>query len=327
MTSDLHVTIAVLTYRRPDHLAAVLPALDAQIGRVQGLVTAARLLVVDNSPDAEAKALVESFARTTAQFAEVAYENETRPGIPAARNRALEASSGSDLLVFIDDDERPSDHWLAPLLHTFAHFDAVAVAGAVVPEYSVPPPRWIEAGQFFRRRRAITGTPLSVAATNNLLIDLRITRATGLTFDVGLSFGGGDDSLFTRQLARYGQLVWCDEAVVVDNVPAHRITRDWVLRRALSSGNSAAVVSVRLADSRSGRAHARLVSVGAGLLRVMGGAARMLVGTCSRRADLQARGARTLVRGVGMLLGAGGLSYKEYLRADAGHRRLVVDRR
>ena len=87
---------------------------------------------------------------------------------------------------------------------------------------------------------------MEVAATNNLLLDLGRIRALGLEFDERFGLSGGSDTLFTRPLvARGGRMVWCDEAMVVDNVPAGRLTRDWVLRRALRSGNSASRVEPR----------------------------------------------------------------------------------
>ena len=60
-----------------------------------------------------------------------------------------------------------------------------------------------------------TGTRLEVAATNNLLLDLRAVRAAGLRFDVDLGTQGGEDTLFTRQLvASGGLLTWCAEAAL-----------------------------------------------------------------------------------------------------------------
>lgn len=325
MLRELSLTVAVLTYRRPADLAAVLPALAAQAADVRDQVSSAGILVVDNSPDADARAFVESFAATSS--VEVMYESEPRPGIPAARNRALQASSESDLLVFIDDDERPVDQWLSLLISAFARFDAVAVVGSVVSTYEVAPSEWIEAGDFFRRRRPPTGTTLTVAATNNLLIDLRTVRSVPLSFDLDMGLNGGDDTLFTSQLARHGRMVWCDEAVVRDVVPQHRLTTDWVLRRALRSGNSSTLVATRLAHSPWERLHARLAGTAAGLVRVGGGGAKAAIGAMAGRLDLQANGARTAARGTGMLLGVAGVSYQEYRRPDASNRRLVLMRR
>ncbi|GAB2692494.1 glycosyltransferase family 2 protein [Thalassiella azotivora] len=316
----LRLTVAVLTYLRPAHLAEVLPLLSDQVADVADRVAAARVLVVDNSPQGSARGQVDAVARTLA--GSVAYVHEPRPGIPAARNRALDSSGDDDLLVFVDDDERPAPGWLGALLDRFAAERPAAVVGAVVPRYEVPPPPFVVAGRFFERRRFTSGTCVPAAATSNLLLDLRVVRRWGLRFDEGLGLTGADDTYFTRYLVRRGErIVWCDEAVVVDVVPAARARVGWVLLRAVRSGNTWAIVSVRLAGTTVERATARTAALGAGLARVAGGALVALLslrGSPARRAHAL----RTVCRGVGLLLGAVGVAYVEYQRPDAGHLRL-----
>ncbi len=171
------------------------------------------------------------------------------------------------------------------------------------------------AGRFFDLRRLVTGEPISVAATNNLLLDMRRLRDRPLRFDERFGLSGGSDTLFTRTLHARGEpMVWCDDAVVVDRVPAARLTADWVLRRARRSGNSAVRVDVVLATSVPRRVVARLRGLASGGLRVVTGAARMLVGRASRSLADDARGRRTLHRGLGMVEGAFGSTVVEYGR-------------
>lgn len=312
------VLVAVLTYRRPDDLSAVLPLLTQQ---VEDLGTGHAVLVVDNDPDGGARAAVEGAGGP------VRYEHEPRPGIAAARNRALRAAFEGhfDLVVFIDDDERPLPSWLRLLVGTYhAQGRPAGVVGPVVSEYAVPPDPWVAAGRFFDRRRMPTGTPVTVAATNNLLLDSARVRALGLTFDERFGLSGGSDMLFTRRLsAEGGRMVWCDEAVVVDVVPADRVTRSWVLRRAYRSGNTWSRTSVVLAQGRWGRASVRLRLCGQGTARVAGGLAKMLLGSLTFSRARRAQGRRTLARGAGMLSGVVGVVYLEYGR----HGRSVVRER
>jgi succinoglycan biosynthesis protein ExoM len=299
------VTIAVLTYRRPQHLAELLPALVAQAGEVAADVD---ILVVDNDPAGNARDVV------LRAGAPVRYAHEATPGIAAARNRALDEAR-SELLVFIDDDERPTPHWLARLLAVHARYRSVAVVGPVVSRYDSPPSRWVAAGGFFDRRRMPTGTPVRVAATNNLLLDLGWVRRNGLRFDSRFGLSGGSDDLFTRQLsARGGLMVWCDEAVVIDVVPASRVTRDWVLRRSYRIGNASSRV---LLDGTAPhhRPLLRLGLVGRGTARVTLGSLRYLAGLMTGRVRHRARGMRTAARGAGMLSGSLGAVYSEYSRS------------
>lgn len=323
------LVIAVLTYRRPEDIALALPRLAAQAGPGQGRAgqgspdgsdgPAADLpttvLVIDNDPEASARPIVERLA-STLRPGLVRYVQEPKPGIAAARNRALAEAASSALLVFIDDDEVPSERWLEQLVDLQRSSGAAAVVGPVISEYEHEPEPWIEAGKFFNRRRLATGTRLDVAATNNLLLDLRQVRALRLAFDERFGLSGGSDTLFTRQLIqRGGLMLWCDEAVVVDRVPASRLTRGWVLRRALRSGNSAARVGLELAGSSRARLTARAVSLASGTVRLVGGSVRVAAGLVSGSPAQKALGLRTAARGLGMTTGAFGYVYSEYRRS------------
>lgn len=301
------VVIAVLTYQRPEDLLATIPRLLEQAA---SSTLPATVLVIDNDPNGSARQTVEAF-----KSAGLRYANETRPGISAARNRALAEAAEFDLLVFIDDDEVPVENWLNLLVGQYWASGADAVAGAVVSEYAHEPSEWIRAGEFFKRIRPESGTRLAVAATNNLLLDLHTIRAHGLDFDERFGLSGGSDTLFTRQLVkRGGDLVWCAEAIVIDMVPAGRLTRSWVLRRALRSGNSWARVELEFAVGPVQRIAARLRLTGPGALRFGGGLGRYAFGLATGTTGHRAKGLRTAARGLGMLSGAYGYVYSEYRR-------------
>jgi glycosyltransferase involved in cell wall biosynthesis len=302
------VTIAVLTFRRPGDLAALLPLLVEQAGEQTAAGSPTGVLVVDNDPGGSARAVAADAGPS------VRYVVEPSPGIAAARNRALDESADADLLVFIDDDERPHPGWLAALLAT----GAALVAGTVVSSFPAELDAFVAAGDFFRRRRLPTGTPISLAATNNLLLDLGEVRRLGLRFDPEFGLSGGEDTLFTRRLAVAGvRMVWCAEAVVTDVVPAARLTREWVLSRAYSSGNSVARVELALAATSGGRLRARALVGARGAARLLGGGARWCLGAATGSLRHRAKGLRSAARGAGMLAGAGGLVHLEYRRPAA----------
>ena len=308
------VVVGVPTYRRPRELAALLPLLLDQADDLPG--RAVHVLVVDNDPEGSARDVV---AQTDDR---VRYAHQPVPGIAAVRNRILDVAGDeldADLVAMIDDDERPEPGWLAALVHTQERTGAALVAGRVVPEFGAPLDPWVAAGRFHTRRNLATATPISVAAAGNLLVDARQLRALGQRFDEGVGLAGGEDTLFTRELhARGGSMVWCAESVAVDRVPPGRATRRWVLARAMSHGDASVRVGLRLARSRPARATFRVRSVLGGVARVVLGAARAAAGTVLRRPVDQARGARAVLRGVGMLRGATGLHHVEYARTGTG---------
>lgn len=308
-----NLTIAVPTYHRPDDLRELLPALVAH-GRAleaeDDSEYTVEVLAVDNDPEGsgrEAASAVEG----------VRYVVEPHPGIAAVRNRAIDEASGSRLLAFIDDDERPHPGWLSQLVRVWEASEAAAVAGRVVAAFESPLDPWLKAGDFFTRRSLPTGTDIDVAAAGNLLLDLDQVRSSGVRFAVDLGLSGGEDTLFSRQLHHAGfRMVWCDESVITDLVPPARQNRRWVLRRAWSHGNSAAVVRLRLADGVAGMLAARLWAVVGGAARVVGGVLRVALGLVTGSLRHQARGSRAAYRGLGMIWGAFGGVYQEYARTE-----------
>jgi succinoglycan biosynthesis protein ExoM len=314
LRDTVRVTVAVPTYRRPEDLRALLPVLCHQAAEVAAGSAgryAVDVLVVDNDPQRSAEHLV-----TGVGGPGVRYAAEPRPGIAAVRNRAMDEAAGSRLLAFIDDDERPHERWLAALLDTWTDSGAAAVSGRVVAEYAGELDPWIRAGDFFVRRNLPSGTTIDTAAAGNLLLDLDQVRACGTRFDSSLGLGGGEDTLFSRSLARAGgRMVWCAESAVVDQVPAVRMTRRWVLTRAWSHGNGAVLTELRLTGGTAARLAVRARAVGGGLARVAGGTGRWVLGLVSGSHRHQARGLRTALRGAGLVGGAFGVVYQEYARA------------
>ncbi len=318
----LDVVVAMATYHRPEELLRTVRDVLAQIDLAPaGLVSPQiGVLVVDNDPKGSARDVIDSIADDR-----VRYLIEASPGIAAARNRALAESSDRDVLIFIDDDEHPEYGWLASLLGTFEAHRAAAVVGPVVSVFETKLDPWIAEGGYFERRRLRTGTAVEAAATNNLLLDLRVIRSLGLHFDERFGLSGGSDTLFTRSLTAAGEsIIWCDEAIVVDHVPAGRATKEWVTRRAMRYGNSWSRTSIAMSDGARARVLQRARMVGLGAARLGVGATRWGVGAVTGSARHRARGVRTSMKGIGYIRGACGSTYVEYARPSESPRSVVV---
>jgi len=305
--ADVHLVVAMATFRRPDCLDRILPLLVEQ---VRDLGPRASALVVDNDPEGGAREQVESYPAER-----VRYVHEPEPGIAAARNRALDEAKDADLLVFIDDDETPSPQWLRTLLGTWVEHRCAAVAGPVEPVYEADIDDWIEATEVFTRRQRTTGTVLRGAATNNLLLDLRVLRRLGLRFDERFGITGGSDTMLTYRLTHEGEVIrWCDEATVCDIIPASRLSRDWILRRTTRTSNDWARVNLALADGPWDKARTRAVLAARGTYRFAAGFGRRTVGQATQRVDLQAVGSRDIASASGLVRGAFGGVIAEYTR-------------
>lgn len=335
----MHLTIAMLTYRRNDYLAQVIPELLAQADDVCDAQTMVSVLIVDNDPQAGARAVVEA-ARAAlggeqpeaaeasgvadsdaVAMSRLVYVHEPEPGIVAGRNRALSQAHGSDALVFIDDDEIPSPGWLKALVSTWRAQGCAAVTGPTPPTFEVAPSAWVTASGAFDSWEAADGAQVRSADTGNLLLDLAVVEGLGLRFDPRYGLTGGEDSLFTRQLTRAGGVIrFAAGAVVTKRVPAARARRTWVLERSLRSGSSWARVRIDTAapdggaSGRLARLRLRLGYGAKGLAKAGIDGARAGVARICGDVPAQARYEVSSRGGLGMVVGALGVHVREYGR-------------
>lgn len=335
----MHLTIAMLTYRRNDYLAQVIPELLAQADDVCDAQTTVSVLIVDNDPQAGARAVVEA-ARAAlggeqpeaaessgaadldaVAMSRLVYVHEPEPGIVAGRNRALSQAHGSDALVFIDDDEIPSPGWLKALVSTWRAQGCAAVTGPTPPTFEVAPSAWVTASGAFDSWEAADGDQVRSADTGNLLLDLAVVEGLGLRFDPRYGLTGGEDSLFTRQLTRAGGVIrFAAGAVVTKRVPAARARRTWVLERSLRSGSSWARVRIDTAapdggaSGRLARLRLRLGYGAKGLAKAGIDGARAGVARIRGDVPAQARYEVSSRGGLGMVVGALGVHVREYGR-------------
>lgn len=231
----LSVTVAICTFRRPDGLQRALDGLWKQVGLALAKVT---VLVVDNDASGSARAVVDQNSAPPGWV--LRYVIEPQPGVSHARNRCL-AESRTELIAFFDDDEVPEPDWLLALLETQRVTGADAVFGTVISRFETCPPSWMAGCTAHKKPRHPTGSVVGweSSCTANVLIGSRLVALAGGRFDVRFATSGGEDALFFARAESAGaHLVWCDEAVVVEDVPATRMRLVWVLRRSLKGGQT-----------------------------------------------------------------------------------------
>jgi len=193
------------------------------------------IVVVDNDLRRSAEAAVEEVRRYSR--VEIRYDVEPQRNIALARNRAVAHAVG-EFVAFIDDDETPVESWLESLYRTWNASGADGVLGPVVPSFESNVPQWVLRGRFFDRPRHQTGEPLDWkrTRTGNVLLKRSILEGTAGPFDSRFGRGGEDTDLFRRLTSNGCRFVWCDEAVVYEQVTARMCRRSYLLRRALLRG-------------------------------------------------------------------------------------------
>ena len=297
------VVVAVCTFQRPALLAALVEHLAPQL-RAAG----ATLVVVDNDPAGSARTVVDVAATAGV---ELRYEAETRPGIPFARNRALDTAGGAELVAFTDDDVRPADGWLAALVDRQRETGADVVTGPVRFVFPDGAPRWSAGAHCFRTRTPAAADPSAWPITSNVLLRTATLRQHGIRFDEGYRLAGGSDTQLFRRLGAAGAtFAWADGAVVDEQVPAERATVGWAVRRSYRTGNTATLCDV---EERGRGPVARSTTRAAARWAWWG--ARAAAGAVARRdAEGAVRAASSLARAAGLVSGLTGRRYQEYGR-------------
>lgn len=240
----MDVAVCIITYQRPEGLRRALEALNGLT--FSGVMPVVGVFVVDNNEDGSAKKVCEEI-RPQLRWP-LFYERETVRGCAPARNQAVKtAAPQAPWLAFFDDDEVPTAGWLDELLRVQREYAADIIAGPVLPCFHEPPPSWIERGRFFEPRRYPTGHLLTDAYDGNMLFRSALYTEKGLLFDERFALMGGHDSHFSRGASRAGhKLIWADDAVVHEWVPATRMTVRWLTQRMYRAGCATAMLETDL---------------------------------------------------------------------------------
>lgn len=114
------ISIIICTRDRAEELARCLKSLQ------QLTTLPEEIIVVDNAPTSDAT------QKITAQFPNVRYLLELRPGLSIARNTGLREAKGS-LIAFTDDDVEVHRNWLQGLRFAFHDSSVMAVTGLIIP--------------------------------------------------------------------------------------------------------------------------------------------------------------------------------------------------
>ncbi|WP_370239613.1 glycosyltransferase family 2 protein [Neptunomonas phycophila] len=227
------VNICICTYMREQMLSDCLQSLVAV--NVPDKVTVT-VSVIDNDASGSSEGCV-SRAAEALPFT-VRYMQETKRGIPCARNRAIEESiqHGADFIVFIDDDEIVTADWLVNLYNYNVQKGGRAVVHGKVSQRlpdNLPP----SIQGLYKGGKRFSGEALSACATDNVLIPIHLVTELELRFDESNPLAGGTDTIFFTQATSKGvEIFQCNEALVYETIPKQRATLKWLAKRKYRAG-------------------------------------------------------------------------------------------
>lgn len=306
------VVVGIITYRRPVGLARLLSSLE-RIEPPEPPLDWAATLVVDNSPDAEAKNAIPP----TIAGRPVIYRHEPEPGISAARNAVVDAAY-PQMVAFIDDDEVASPQWLSELTRVWGkHPNAGAVVGRVRYQLPDDAPRSAIASGVFDEMSLVEGEAPEYFATGNLLLRTTLRDDFGTLFDPAFGLLGGGDGHLGERLRRGGiAIVSAPSSVATETVTTDRLSNRWLRNRLERKGGTMLLVEMSLASGPLS-----VVAIAARFcLKAVG---RIAFGLMVATADIARgepawRGRRQIHLGVGHLRALGRVPAADY-RRHASH--------
>ena len=298
------VTVGICTYHRNDELERLLNALDALARDANGQIDV-RAVVVDDSADARARAIVEHLATTMTYPLEYAHAGASN--ISVARNLVLERGSiGADFLVLIDDDCLPDPGWLRELLRIQSLTGADIVTGHRQFFVAESAPAWLSNEPFCDENSIYDdASEPPVGLTANVLIAVPWLVRSATTFRVSLGRTGGEDMAFFADAKRAGAAVrHAAQSVVREEFASQRATLKYQMYRQFWLGNNSAVHSL----STHQFTRVRLVVRGAHHLVE---AQRALAVRAIKRRPVQWRWyIASMVRAIGLVVGALGVKIR-----------------
>ncbi len=241
---EIAVTVAIRTYNGAERLSCLLNALQQQNGTE---AIAWEILIVDNTSRDRTAALVRDYQQAWPLTAPLRYCTEPRQGAGYARQRCIQEARGA-IVAFLDDDTRPTPHWLAAVVaFGRAHPEAGAYGSRVRGDYEVPPPPNFDqiapflainergdqphcytSHQYARQHVFPPGAGLAIR--RQAWLDCVPERLV-LQGPIGQSLvAKGEDLEALSYLARAGWEVWYNPAMeIYHRILAHRFERDYLL--------------------------------------------------------------------------------------------------
>lgn len=221
------ITIGIVTYNRNHSLAATIESLR-YLKPIPDVTF--ELILVDNFKANHALPILE---KANLSF-EKKYFFEPRHGIPFSRNKVVDEAlkGGATEVAFLDDDEEADSFWLFNLYAGFNFYKSDVIVGRHLTTYPKGTPDWAIHTGFFEVPRKCTGMRLGHASTANVLYSSKIFKEWNLKYNENLALTGGTDSLLAKEIVNKGGIiVYVDDAVVREEVPANRATLSWMVKR------------------------------------------------------------------------------------------------
>jgi succinoglycan biosynthesis protein ExoM len=254
------VVVGIPTYKRPEMLQKLLLSiLDCEIDRA--VIRDVDIVVVDNDADRTAEVIVRGISFQSNGLYKLTYHNYPVKGLSNVRNELFKIALTfmPDYIVSIDDDEFATKGWLNQLIQTITKNEAEIVIGPVIPvfEHNVSP--YISG--WFKYKKLPNNERVYFFWTGNFIISADFLLKHQLEFDDRFNKTGSEDSWFGVKARNSGaRIIWANDAVVYETIPAKRARLKWLVRRSFN-GAVSTVYMLKLQKKYLGIAKKTVVSL------------------------------------------------------------------
>jgi glycosyltransferase involved in cell wall biosynthesis len=205
----LDITVAINTRNRADSLHHTLASLAGSSLPAQRSV---ELVVVDNGSTDRTREVVEAFRWPGVR---VHYLRVDEPGVARAKNAAVRRSSGRALL-FLDDDVRVPDQWMAGMSEQILAGEVDAVGGGIrIPDEPKPE------GTTARHEEWLASTMHWEPTRQPVLVGANMAVARPVFDSVAMfneELQHGEDTLISLQIIAAGGRLILRHDVIVDHI-------------------------------------------------------------------------------------------------------------
>jgi glycosyltransferase involved in cell wall biosynthesis len=252
MSTSITLDVIIPTYNRANLLERTLQSLFAADVPPQLAVT---IVVVDNNSQDTTRQTVEAW--TPIYHGRMRYVFEPRQGRSYALNTGV-ASSDSQLIGFIDDDEEVEAGWFRCISAAFASDTLDFIGGPYVPNWGASIPSWfpddyrgvvgwVDSGQHVR--------PYDESFDGILMGGNAVIRRSTLVkvgpFDTALGrtskglLSCDDEEMYWRLRAAGARGLYCPDLVIRHYVPPERLTKKYFRRWCFWQGASQGILDRR----------------------------------------------------------------------------------
>lgn len=232
------LVIGIPTYKRPLWLEKLVHSIyTCNIDKK--FISTIDILIVDNDIDQTAETISSKLKNNSTFNFNLHYHNYPIKGLSNVRNEIMAKALlfEPDFVVFIDDDEYVTDHWLNELIYAAVKNNGDMVIGPVIPEFELMASEaistWFLPPQFRNHEK------LDFITTGNLIMRAKFLKDHQMQFDTRFNTTGSEDFYFgICVLKEKGTIYYASEAIAYECISKKRATLKWLLQRKYRGANS-----------------------------------------------------------------------------------------